>query len=79
MRLTQQGESDSKNEDHDATKQRQQKVTGDHDDEHEQSGVLPFEVLDDGLVFPGPHRSSKDQSHHSTSKNHGERIQEPEH
>lgn len=73
-RLTQQGESDPENEDQDTTEQWQQKVTGDHDSEHKQSGVLPFEVFDCSLVFSGPHRTSKDQSHHRTSQNQAEGI-----
>lgn len=55
LKLTQQRERDSKDEDHDTTTQRQHKVTGDHDPNDKQSGILPFKILDGGLVLSCPH------------------------
>lgn len=78
LRLTQQRECDSKDEDHDTTTQRQHKVTGDHDPHDKQSGVLPFEILDGGLVLSCPHWTHEDQSHHSSTQKHAKRVQEPE-
>lgn len=78
MILTEQRKRDPKDEDHDTTTQRQQKVTRDHDSNDKQSGVLPFEVLDCGLVLSGPHRTSKHQTHHSSSQKHAKWVEKPE-
>lgn len=78
VRLTQQRKCNSKDEDQDTATQRQQEVTGDHDPHHKQSGILPFEILDDGLVLSCPHRAHEDQSHHGASQKHSKRVQEPE-
>lgn len=77
LRLTQQREGDAKDEDHDTAAQRQQEVTGDHDADNKESGVLPLEVLDGGLVLSGPHRAHEYQGHDSSSKKHAKWIQEP--
>lgn len=71
----QQGERDSEDEDQDAAEQREHKVAGDHDCQHKQSGVLPFEVLDDGLVLSGPNGPGEDQSHHRSAKKHAQWVQ----
>lgn len=55
LKLTQQRECDSKDEDHDTATQRQHKVTGDHDPNDEQSGVLLLKIPDGGLVLSCPH------------------------
>lgn len=72
--LTEQWESNPKDEDHDTTKERQQEITCDHDTDNKQSWILPFETFDGGLVFSSPHRPCKDQSHHSSSQKHAEGI-----
>lgn len=55
LTLTEQRECNPKDEDHDTATERQQEVTGDHDPDDEQGGVLPLEVLDHGLVLSCPH------------------------
>lgn len=76
--LTEQRKGDSKDEDHDSTTEWKQKVAGDHDTNDKQSGVLPFEVLDSGLIFSCPDWSCKDQCHHSSTQEHAKWIHEPE-
>lgn len=75
--LTQQREGDSEDEDHDPAAQGQHDVAGDHDSDHEQAGVLPFEVLDGGLVLSRPDRSREDEGHHGSSQKQAERVEEP--
>lgn len=77
-RLTKQWECDSEDEDHDTPTQWQQKVTGDHDSNNKQSGILLFEILDDGLVLSCPHWTHEDQSHHGSPQKHAKWVQEPE-
>ena len=77
VKLTQQGEGDSEDEDHDSATQRQQEIAGAQHRGHKQSWVLLLEVLDDGLVLSGPDRSHEDQGHHSSAQKHAKGIKKP--
>lgn len=75
--LTSEGEGDCRHKDHDAPQQRDQDVTGHHEEEHKRCGVLPLKVVDRGPVLPGPHRAQEDGRHHRHGCKHPQGVQEP--
>lgn len=77
LRLTHQGKSNSENEDHHSTTQRQQEVARSHDSNDKQGGVFLLEVLDEILVLSCPHRAHEDQRDHRTAQKHAKRVQKP--
>lgn len=77
LRLTHQGKSNSENEDHHSTTQRQQEVARSHDSNDKQGGVFLLEVLDEILVLSRPHRNHEDQRNHCPAQKHAKRVQKP--
>lgn len=75
LRLTHQGKSNSENEDHHSTTQRQQEVARSHDSNDKQGGVFLLEVLDEILVLSRPHRNHEDQRNHCPAQKHAKRVQ----
>lgn len=73
----QQRKRDSKHEDHDAAKEGDEEVTGQHDGHDEGGGVALLQVAEGVLILGGADEAREHQHHHRAPQDHVEGTQEP--